>query len=124
MPTEIVVIAGDLRLRGLLGESATAQALATALPLEGRAHRWGEEIYFAIPVAVELEPEARTVVQVGDLGFWPPGQAFCIFFGPTPGSAPGEIRPASAVNLVGRLTDDATILTTIAAGTSVRVERR
>jgi hypothetical protein len=123
MPTEIVVIAGDLRLRGLLGESATAQVLAAALPLEGRAHRWGEEIYFAIPVAVELEPEARTVVQVGDLGFWPPGQAFCIFFGPTPGSAPGEIRPASAVNLVGRLTDDATILTTIAAGTSVRVER-
>ncbi len=124
MPTEIVVGAGDLQIPGFLNDSPTAQALAAALPLEGRVQRWGEEIYFSVPVVADLDDTARTVVEVGDLGYWPPGQAFCIFFGPTPGSPPGEIRPASAVNLVGQLTGDATVLTRVAAGQRVRVEKR
>lgn len=124
MPTEIVVIVEDLRLHGFLGDSPTAQALAAALPLTARAHRWGEEIYFTVPVAADLDDTARTVVQVGDLGYWPTGKAFCIFFGLTPTSVPGEIRPASAVNLVGRLTDDPGCLTTVAEGAPVRVEKK
>ncbi len=124
MPTEIVVGAGDLQIPGFLNDSPTAQALAAALPLAGRVQRWGEEIYFSVPVVADLDDTARTVVEVGDLGYWPPGQAFCIFFGPTPGSPPGEIRPASAVNLVGQLTGDTTVLTRVAAGKRVRVEKR
>ena len=124
MPTEIVVISGDLRLHGFLGDSPTAQALAAALPFTAKAHRWGEEIYFPVPVAADLDDTARTVVQVGDLGYWPTGKAFCIFFGLTPTSVPGEIRPASAVNLVGRLTGDPCCLTVVAEGAPVRVERK
>ncbi len=124
MPTEIVVISGDLRLHGFLGDSPTAQALAAALPFTAKAHRWGEEIYFPVPVAADLDDTARTVVQVGDLGYWPTGKAFCIFFGLTPTSVPGEIRPASAVNLVGQLTDDPCCLTAVPEGAPVRVERK
>ena len=124
MPTEIVVVVADLRLQGYLGDSPTARALAAALPFTAQAHRWGEEIYFPVPVAADLDDTARTVVQVGDLGYWPTGRAFCIFFGPTPASAPGEIRPASAVNLVGRLTDDPGCLTAVPEGATVRVERK
>jgi len=125
MPTEIVVMVEDLRLNGYLNDSPTAQDLAAALPFSGKAHRWGDEIYFPVPqVAAELDDTARMVVEVGDLGFWPPGKAFCIFFGLTPSSVPGEIRPASAVNLVGRLTDDPCCLTLIAEDTPVRVERK
>ena len=126
MPTEIVVIVdNDLRLNGFFNDSPTGQALADALPFEGKAQRWGDEIYFPVPqVAQELDDTAAMVVQVGDLGYWPVGKAFCIFFGLTPASVPGEIRPASAVNLVGRLTDDPCCLTLVADGTPVRVEKK
>ncbi len=125
MPTEIVVIVDDLRLNGYLNDSRTGQDLAASLPFAGKAQRWGDEIYFPVPqVAAELDDSARMVVEVGDLGFWPPGKAFCIFFGLTPSSVPGEIRPASAVNLVGRLTDDPCCLTLIAEDTPVRVEKK
>jgi hypothetical protein len=126
MPTDIVVIVdNDLRLNGFLNDSPTAQALAAALPIEGQAHRWGDEIYFPVDrVAAELDDTARAVVEVGDLGYWPTGRALCIFFGLTPSSVPGEIRPASAVNFVGRLTDDPCCLTLVAEGTPVRVERK
>lgn len=124
MPTDIVVLVENLRLHGFLGDSPTAQALAAALPLTAKTNRWGEEIYFPVPVAADLDDTARTVVEVGDLGYWPTGKAFCIFFGLTPTSVPGEIRPASAVNLVGRLTDDPCCLTTVAEGAPVRVERK
>jgi len=124
MPTEIVITVNDLQLEGVLHDSPTAQALAAALPLTAKAHRWGEEIYFPVPVAADLDDTARTVVQVGDLGYWPTGRAFCIFFGLTPSSVPGEIRPAGAVNLVGRLTGDPCCLTAVAEGAPVRVEKK
>ena len=124
MPTEIVITVNDLQLEGVLHDSPTAQALAAALPLTAKAHRWGEEIYFPVPVAADLDDTARTVVQVGDLGYWPTGRAFCIFLGLTPSSVPGEIRPAGAVNLVGRLTGDPCCLTAVAEGAPVRVEKK
>jgi hypothetical protein len=125
MPTEIIILAGDIRLEGYLSDSPTGQALAAALPIEGQAHRWGDEIYFPVPQVVEkLDDTAATVVNVGDLGYWPPGRAFCIFFGLTPSSVPGEIRPASAVNLVGRITGDTCCLAKVSEGAKVRVERK
>ncbi|OGP71836.1 MAG: hypothetical protein A2Y80_08100 [Deltaproteobacteria bacterium RBG_13_58_19] len=125
MPTEIVVIVGEMRLAGFLGDSPTAKALAAALPITGKAQLWGEEIYFPVPqVVADLDDTAAVTVNVGDLGYWPSGRAFCIFFGLTPGSVPGEIRPASAVNLVGRLDGDPCCLKLVPAGATVRVERR
>jgi uncharacterized protein len=125
MPTEITIIAGDIRLNAFLADSPTAQALADALPLTGRAQLWGDEIYFSVPqVAADLDDTAQVVVNVGDLGYWPTGKAFCIFFGLTPGSLPGEIRPASAVNLVGRVTDDPGCLKQVPEGAPVRIEKK
>ncbi|MGO9622318.1 MAG: cyclophilin-like fold protein [Desulfobaccales bacterium] len=125
MPTEIVILVNDLRLEGFLTDSATAAALAQALPLQAKALRWGDEIYFPVPqVVADLDDTAAVVVNVGDLGYWPTGRAFCIFFGLTPASVPGEIRPASAVNLVGRLRGDPCCLKLVPEGAPVRVEKK
>lgn len=109
-------------MRATLDGSRTAQAIWDALPIEAAAQTWGDEIYFRIPVTL-TEDDAREVVERGDLGYWPPGQAFCIFFGPTPASRGDEIRPASAVNVFGRVDGDATAFRAVRAGARVRLER-
>ncbi|MDI6853562.1 MAG: cyclophilin-like fold protein [Deltaproteobacteria bacterium] len=125
MPTEIVIIAENVRLEGYLTDTPTARALADALPFEGQAHRWGDEIYFPVPQVVQdLDDTAAMKVDVGDLAYWPSGKAFCLFFGLTPTSVPGEIRPASAVNLVGKISGDPCCLGLIPEGATVRVERK
>ena len=120
---KIIIKAGEIEARAELNESPTAGAIWQALPIEGSANTWGEEMYFRIPVSQGLERDARELVQLGDLGYWPQGEAFCIFFGATPISGPGEIRPASAVNIVGQLADDPKVFLSVNAGTSVRIER-
>jgi hypothetical protein len=113
MSKAIRITVGETVLSAELNDSRTAQRLWEALPLVGEFNTWGDEIYFAIPV--EAGPEdPRAVVQKGDLAYWPPGHAFCIFYGPTPASAGGEIRPASPVNPLGRVLDDVTILKKVA----------
>jgi hypothetical protein len=125
MPTDIVILTENIRLEGKLNDTPTAQALAAALPIEGQAQRWGDEIYFPVPQVVqELDDTAATVVQVGDIGYWPPSRALCLFFGLTPSSLPGQIRPASAVNLVGRLEGDPCCLAGVPEDAMVRVERK
>jgi hypothetical protein len=106
-----------------LNTTRTALALWDALPIEAKAETWGDEIYFSIGLALAAEAP-KSVVEAGDLGYWPPGQAFCIFFGPTPASRGDEIRPASPVNVVGRLEGDPRVFKTVRAGTRVRLERR
>jgi len=122
--TPIKITAGDVDIEADLNDSPTAQAIAQALPIEGQAQRWGEEIYFAIPVDAELEPDAREVVQAGELGYWPTGNAFCLFFGPTPVSNGDEIRAASAVNIVGQIHSDLTPLSDVPQGATVCIEKR
>ena len=125
MPTEILILVNDLTLEGFLGDTPTARDLAAALPITGKAQLWGEEIYFAVPqVVADLDDTATPVVQVGDLGYWPTGKAFCIFFGMTPASVPGEIRPASPVNLVGRVTGDPCCLKLVPEGAVVQIEKK
>jgi hypothetical protein len=122
MARAIRITAGAVTARASLNDGATAGRIWSALPIEARASTWGDEIYFDI--GLDCPPEApREVVEVGDLAFWPPGHAFCIFFGPTPASRRGEIRPASAVNVVGRVSGDATVFRTVRAGTRVMIER-
>jgi hypothetical protein len=100
----------------------TSKAIWDTLPIEARANTWGDEVYFSIPVEVE-EENPREVVEMGDLGYWPPGKAFCIFFGPTPASRGDEIRPASPVNVFGRVQGDAKVFKAVRGGELVSIER-
>ena len=118
----IRITAGKVSAEAVLNDSDTADAVWNSLPLSVPGERWGEEIYFGIPVKVKSESPKETV-ELGDLGYWPPGSAFCIFFGPTPASRGQEIRPASPVNVFGRISGNATAFTAVRSGTAVRVER-
>ena len=122
MPTNIKITAGDVQIRAELNDGPTACAIAAALPITAPAQRWGEEIYFAIPVEMELEADAREVVDLGTLGYWPTGNAFCMFFGPTPASQGDQIRAASPVNIIGAMLGDLTELTTVPNGAEVLIE--
>ncbi len=118
----IKIAAGDVVAFAELNETATAQVIWNALPIEGQANTWGDEIYFSIPVYLE-EENAQQVVEKGDLGYWPVGNAFCIFFGRTPVSRGDEIRPASPVNVFGHLEGDPTVFKQVRSGAKVVLER-
>lgn len=118
----IRISAGRVTAEASLNDSPTADAIWDALPINARASTWGDEIYFGIPVQKD-EEDAQAVVAMGDLGYWPPGNSFCIFFGPTPASHGNEIRPASPVNVVGRVAGNATIFKQVRTGETVRLER-
>jgi hypothetical protein len=119
----ITISAGGVTMSATLNTSSTAEAVWQALPITSRLSLWGDEIYFAIPVHVEEAPDARAVVDVGDLGYWPPGNAFCIFWGPTPMSRGREIRPASPVNVFGAIAGDARSFGRVPSGARVEVSR-
>ena len=119
----IKIRAGSLEVQAQLNDGPTAKLLWEALPIEGRANRWGDEIYFSIPVKIGSEPGAQEDVEVGDLGYWPPGHAFCIFFGPTPASSGNRPRAASPVNLLGRVSGDASRFRAVKDGEKVMLER-
>lgn len=123
MTARIRIHAGPISMIAELNDSPTAGAVHAVLPLEASAQTWGDEIYFRIPVEQKLDDTAAEVVTVGDLGYWPTGRAFCIFFGPTPASRGDEIRPASAVNLVGKVVGDAKAFKAVQDGDLVRLER-
>jgi len=122
MARAIRITTGDVSASAELNDSKTATAIWDALSIEAKAETWGDEIYFGIPVRAEAD-RAKEVVALGELGYWPPGHAFCIFFGPTPASRGDEIRPASPVNVVGRVSGDATVFKNVRAGTRVTIER-
>jgi len=122
MPRKITITAGKVSLPAMLNDSPSAEAVWGALPIEARANRWGEEIYFEIDVPLEESGDARAEMQVGELAYWPPGSAFCIFFGPTPVSRGQEPRAASNVNPLGKVEGDATAFTAVRNGEKVRLE--
>ncbi len=119
---KIKIRIGELVLDAVLNDTTTARKIAETLPLRSGFNTWGDEIYFTIPVESALEANAVEEVQLGDLGYWPTGRAFCIFFGPTPVSREGKIIPASAVNVIGRITGDATRLKTIMEDTDIEIQ--
>jgi hypothetical protein len=106
MPHRIRLRIGTVELTAELNDSPSAQALLSQLPIELRMSRWGEEYYGGCGVSIESAPDAREEMEVGELALWPPGQALCIFFGPTPASEGDEPRAASPVNPIGWLLDD------------------
>ncbi len=99
---KIKIIISELERYAVLNDSPMAEALWSSLPIQGQANKWGDEIYFSISVK-EAQGERKSVVEEGDIAFWPPGRAFCLFFGPTPTSTEREIRPASEVILLGKI---------------------
>ena len=98
---------GNIILDAELNDTPTAKMVAEILPYSSGFNTWGDEIYFSIPVESDLDESAREEVEIGDLGYWPTGKAFCIFFGLTPMSSQETIRPASAVNIIGKVMGDA-----------------
>ena len=119
---KISISAGDVSVTAALNDSTTSDLLWDALPLEGSANTWGDEIYFRIAVQAEEESKASDVVEMGAVAYWPPGQALCLFFGRTPASRGDEIRAASAVNVMGAIDGDASVLKQVRSGTRVVVE--
>ena len=123
MDRTIQIKAGGIEVIAELNNTKTAQAIWEAFPIKSRVNLWGDEIYFSIPVSLELE-NAQELVSVGDLGYWPSGTAFCIFFGPTPISKGQEIRPASPVNVFGKIIGDTNVLKQVASGTEITIKSK
>ena len=123
MEKKITIRVGELEVEAELNESKTAQLIWEALPIEAKTHLWGEEIYFAVPVTTGQEQGARDVVSSGELGYWPPGHAFCIFFGPTPASRGDEIRAASAVTVIGKVLSDPKVFRKVKDAVKITLEK-
>ncbi|MFC1991109.1 cyclophilin-like fold protein [Chloroflexota bacterium] len=123
MGKAIEIEVGGIALEAVLNDSRTAEAIWETLPLTARGNTWGGEIYFTTPLDLGLET-GQEVVEAGALGYWPPGNAFCIFFGPTPMSQGEEVRPASAVTVIGRVVGDQAILKGVSSGTEITVRKR
>jgi hypothetical protein len=120
---KILIQFDEFTLQARLNDSPTAEAIWNQLPLESKVSTWGDEIYFAIPVNMPVEPAAREIIAVGELGYWPVGRAFCIFFGPTPVSTDEQPRAYSPVNILGEIQDELSDLKSIQDGQLVRLAR-
>lgn len=122
MPKIILIATDTMQMEAELNDSNTASLIWDKLPISATASTWGDEIYFPIPVKADYE-QAVGIVEEGDLAYWPEGRCFCIFFGPTPASKGNEIRPASPVNLVGRLKGVPTLWKQVSEGSAIRLEK-
>ena len=119
---KIRITSGDVSLTATLNDSPTSQKIWDALPIVGSVQTWGDEIYFPIPVSASNDDTAAEVVKKGAVAYWPPGNALCLFWGPTPASRGDEIRPASAVNVCGMIDGDPTPLAQAPNGGQIRIE--
>ena len=119
---KIVIKSGSKSIKGFLNDSKTSDNIWDSLPLESSVNTWGDEIYFSIPVINE-EENPQATVDLGDIGYWPPGNAICLFFGLTPISVEGEIKPASPVNIIGKMVGDMEELKLINSGDVISIRR-
>ena len=119
---KIVIKTEMLEIQAELNQTKTAELVWENIPLQGKANLWGDEIYFEVPVQAELE-NGMEVVNKGDIGYWPPGKAICLFFGPTPISQGEEIRAASPVSIIGKITSQIETLKKVRNGEKIRMER-
>jgi len=117
---KIKILVGKLELEAWLNETKTATKVFEALPITSTLNTWGDEVYFTIPVDAKPE-DAKELVSLGDIGYWPPGKAMCIFFGKTPISRGDEIRPASAVNIIGKAEGDLKLLKKVKDGEEITI---
>ncbi len=120
MARRITIQAGSITVDAEIVNNVTSDAIWKALPITSSVNTWGNEIYFTIPVTVALQ-NGREVVNAGEIAYWPPGKAFCIFFGPTPASRGQEIRAASAVNVFGKIDGDLKVLSAVRDGEQISI---
>ena len=118
--TQIKIEFENTSIDAVLNNSETADKIKKILPLSNSVNTWGDEIYFSIGVNDD-ENDSKEVVELGDLGYWPPGNAFCLFFGLTPASEGDKIMPASPVNVIGKILGDLEILKSIKSGDKVAI---
>lgn len=121
---KIILSVKEITLEAELNNSKTTEKVWELLPIEGRVNTWGDEIYFSIGEKIALEAGASEVVSMGDLAYWPPGEAFCIFFGTTPASQGDDIRAASAVNVFGKIIGDVKALKKVSSGERILVKKK
>jgi len=119
---KIKIIVGGVEALAELNDTETSAAIWKKLSIEAKGEFRGDEILFGIGLAMDSE-DPRELVQEGDLGYWPPGEAFCIFYGPTPTSREGEIRPYSPVNIIGKVLGDPKVFKTVKDASKVRIEK-
>lgn len=117
------ITAGAASLDVILLDTPTADAVWDALPISSRANIWGDEVYFSTPVSCPREPDARDMLTMGEIAFWPDGDAIAVVFGRTPISGPGEMRLASASNVWAHADGDPTVMKSVGSGDPIRVER-
>jgi len=122
MKRKIKISVGKLELAASLNDTKTAARVYEALPITSTVNTWGDEIYFTIPVDAGLE-NAKELVELGDIGYWPPGKAMCLFFGRTPISKGDEIRPASPVNIIGKIEGDLKLLRKAKDGEGITIRQ-
>lgn len=118
----VLITCGRLSFNAELFDTKTVQLIIDETPLNGKVNIWGDEIYFPVSFTAELEKDASEEVDVGTLAYWPPGKAFCIFFGPTPVSTSSKPRGYSPVNVIGKIHGNLEELRTISPGESIKVE--
>jgi uncharacterized protein len=125
MPTPITLRVGSLELSGELNDSPTAKAILALLPATVRMSRWGDEYYGSLPKPLKIDeaPDAREEMTFGEIAYWPPGNALCLFFGPTPASSGPEPRAASPVNPVGSLNGNMDVLKALGRSVSVNLAK-
>jgi len=120
----IIISSGEVSVTAQMNDTDTAAAIYELLPLERTVNRWGDELHFAVPVFIEPEQDATEFVEVGDLGYWPVGDSFCIFCGKTPYSIDDRPRACGPVTVIGRITGDVDALTTLHKGDNIRIEHK
>jgi len=123
MAKTIKIKTAGMAVEAELNDSRTAKLVWEALPVKTKVETWGDEIYFTIHVASDLDETAKEFVEEGDIGYWPIGKAFCIFFGPTPITKGNKIKPASSVNIIGKVKEDPKVFKKAKDGDEIRIER-
>ena len=119
MPKILNINIDQINLSATLNDSSTAQLIWDSLPIEGVLNVWGKEIYFSTPIQTQTDSDSTDIVNQGSVAFWPPGNAVCLFWGPTPASTGDECRAASPVNIVGAINEDLEILNSVHSGTKI-----
>lgn len=121
---QITITVGTITIDCETLDTPTAAAILAALPFTSRASTWGDEVYFDTPISLEREPDARELMQLGEIAFWTDGDAIAIGYGETPISGPGEIRLASPANVWARALSDVTALAAANAGDAIEVRAK